>query len=113
MAKIKRKCYPPLMPARSCRVTVKDMEGTEHTVTVTASTLYEAVALGLVSLRGEEWVTDLPGELSTVRVTAVSVPVEHSVKLRDFRQWVERHGGSPRDVSARGRIRKILGLPTP
>jgi len=26
------------------------MEGVEHTVTVTAATLYEAVALGLVSL---------------------------------------------------------------
>lgn len=102
------------MPARSCRVTIKDIEGIEHTVAVTASTLYEAIALGMVSLRGEEWIEELPtGAMTTVRVTAVSVPVEHSVKLRDFNQWVERHGGSPREVSARSRIRKILGLPSP
>lgn len=51
--------------------------------------------------------------MNTVRVTTVNVPVEHSVKLRDFNQWVERHGGSPREVTARDRIRKILGLATP
>lgn len=38
------------MPARSCRVSIKDIQGVEHAVTVTASTLYEAIALGMVSL---------------------------------------------------------------
>lgn len=52
---------------------------------LTASTLYEAVALGLVLLRGEAWVAGIAGALNTVRVTAVTVPVEHSVKLKDFR----------------------------
>ena len=37
------------MAARACRVTIKDMEGVDHTVSVTASTLYEAIALGLVA----------------------------------------------------------------
>jgi hypothetical protein len=32
------------MPVRSCRVTIKDMDGVKHTVEVTAETLYEAVA---------------------------------------------------------------------
>lgn len=91
-------------------MTIKDMEGVDHTVSVTASTLYEAIALGLVALRGEEWVAGIAGGLNAVRVTAVTVPVEHSVKLKDFNQWVEREGGSPREVSDRSRIRKILGL---
>jgi hypothetical protein len=33
------------MPVRSCHVTIRDMEGMEHTVHVTAATLCEAVAL--------------------------------------------------------------------
>jgi hypothetical protein len=33
------------MELKSCRVTVRDMEGVAHTVEVTASTLYEAVLL--------------------------------------------------------------------
>lgn len=98
------------MPARSCRVTIKDMDGTDHTVSVTASSLYEAVALGLASLRGEEWVAGIAAGMNTVRVTAVTVPVEHSVRLKNFQQWIERHGGTPREVADRSRIRKILGL---
>lgn len=86
------------------------MEGIEHTVSVTASTLYEAVALGLVSIRGEEWVAGIAGGLNAVRVAAVSVPIEHTVRLKDFHDWAERHGGSPREVGARLRVREILGL---
>jgi hypothetical protein len=44
------------MAARSCRVTISDLEGVTHTVEVTASSLYEAIALGLVALRGNNWV---------------------------------------------------------
>lgn len=99
------------MAVRTCRVTVTDLEGVSHTVEVTASTLYEAVALGLAAVRGDEWVAGLPEGLAPVRVAVTSIPVEHSVKIRDFTRWVERRGGSPRDVADRDRIRSILGLP--
>jgi hypothetical protein len=39
----------PAKAVRSCRVTITDLEGISHTVEVTAETLYEAVALGLVA----------------------------------------------------------------
>lgn len=39
------------MAVRSCRVSVADLEGVIHTVEVTASTLYEAVALGMAAVR--------------------------------------------------------------
>jgi len=41
----------PAMAACSCRVTITDLEGVSHTVEVTATTLYEAIALGFVALR--------------------------------------------------------------
>jgi hypothetical protein len=59
---------PLLMAVKSCRVTVTDMEGISHTVQVTAATLFEAVALGLVAVRGHEWVAGIPEGLNTVRV---------------------------------------------
>ena len=46
--------FPFAMAARSCRVTITDMEGVAHTVEVTASSLYEAVALGLTAIRGNK-----------------------------------------------------------
>ncbi|HEV2383490.1 MAG TPA: hypothetical protein VGS41_18440 [Chthonomonadales bacterium] len=75
---------------------------------VTASTLYEAVALGLASLRDHVWVSDIPEGLAPVRVTVTSIPVEHCVKMGDFTRWVERKGGSPREVTDRDRVRAIL-----
>lgn len=42
------------MQVRSCRVTIRDIEGIAHTVEVTASTLYEAVAQALAALRGHD-----------------------------------------------------------
>jgi hypothetical protein len=39
------------MAARTCRVTITDLESVSHTVEVTATTLYEAIALRLAALR--------------------------------------------------------------
>src|SRR6202171_6154164 len=100
------------MAVRSCCVTIQDMDGVSHTVEVTAATLYEAVALGLATIRGNEWVTGIAEGLNRVRVRVTNVPVEHEVKLGDFTKWLERKGGSPKDTSDRSRIREILQLPS-
>ena len=98
------------MVVRSCRVTLKDMGGATHTVEVTAETLYEAVALGLAAIRGNEWVTGIDQGLNAVQVCASDVPVVHSVQLKDFTAWLGRSAGSPKDLSKRKRIKDILGM---
>jgi hypothetical protein len=95
---------------RSCRVTIKDMEDVSHTVEVTAESLYEAVALGLRAIRGREWVEGLC-ERFKVGVSVSEIPVRHSVEMTEFNAWLERDGGTPRDLVQRKRARKILGLP--
>lgn len=99
------------MPVRSCRVTIRDLDGVSHTVEVTASTLYEAVAQGLAAVRGNEWVAGIAQGFNVVKVSVADVRVEHEVKLVNFTKWLERTGGSPREVSDRHRIRSILGMP--
>jgi len=101
------------MLVRSCHVTIRDVEGVDHVTQVTASTLYEAVALGLASLRGEEWVSAISEGLNAVRVSVTNVPVEHCVKIQDFNTWLRRDGGTPRERADRSRIREILGIGTP
>jgi len=98
------------MGMRQCRVTVNDMEGVRHSVEVTASTLYEAVAMGLAAIRGEEWAGEIAEGLNGVGVTVILVPVVHTVIMQDFRKWLDRKGGAPREISQRERIRQILGL---
>ena len=98
------------MPVRSCKVTIKDLDGVAHTVDVTASTLYEAIALGMAAVRGEEWANGIALGLNSVRVRVTNIPVEHEVPLKDFTKWLDKTGGSPREVSDRHRIRTILGM---
>jgi len=71
------------MAARSCRVTISELEGVAHTVEVTATSLYEAIALGLVALRGNNWVMGIPDRFAPVRVRVSNVPVVHEVKMKD------------------------------
>ena len=99
------------MSARSCRVTITDLEGIAHAVEVTAGTLYEAVALGLAAIRGNEWVMGVAEGMNVVRVRVTQIPVEHEVKLADFTKWLERRGRSPKEVFDRNRIRDILHMP--
>ena len=96
------------MSVKTCRVMGSDMDGNEHTVEVSASTLYEAVALGLNSIRSSEWSGEIPEGLNTVRVLVRDVPVEHNVRVGTFKSWLSRDGGSPSEIMARKRIQEIL-----
>jgi hypothetical protein len=87
------------------------MDGVAHTVEVTAATLYEAVAQGLAAIRRNDWVAGIAQGVNVVKVSVADVRVEHEVKLMDFTKWVDRTGGSPREMSDRQRIRAILGMP--
>jgi hypothetical protein len=99
------------MAARSCRVTIRDIEGIEHTAEVTAESLYEAVALGLRAIRQSSWAENI-GQNFTIRVLARDTPVEHTLEFREFHKWLEQPGRSPREITARSRVRKILGVST-
>jgi hypothetical protein len=85
------------------------MDRVAHTVEVTATTLYEAVAQGLAALRGNEWVASIAQGNNVVKVSIADVRVEHEVRLMDFTKWVDKTGGSPREVSDGHRIRATYG----
>jgi hypothetical protein len=98
------------VPARSCRVTITDSQGIAHTVEVTASSLFEAVAMGVKTFRSNQWVPGIPDGFALVKVRVTDIPIDHEVKMKDFLAWVERRGNSPRDVIDRKKIRAILNL---
>jgi|ERR1700683_1619080 len=99
------------MEVKSCQVTISDMEGIAHTVEVTAATLYEAVAMGLRQLEGNEWVEGIAKGLNTIRVSVRNVQVEHTVTMGEFTKWLERRGGTPAEITRKRKGREILGLP--
>lgn len=87
------------------------MEGVEHIVQVRADSLYEAVAKGLVAVREDNWVSEIPSGINEVKVAASQPPVEHSVQVQKFNAWLRQQGRSPADMIARKKVRKILGIP--
>jgi hypothetical protein len=48
--------------------------------------------------------------MNVVNVSVANVRVDHEVKMGDFERWLEKPGGSPREVVERQRIRAILGM---
>jgi len=94
------------MALKTCRVTIKDIEGIDHTADVTAETLYEAVARGIVALKANSWTAELC--TGRAQVTVHDTPVEHSVLLREFHSWVSRINTIPKEMTHRKKIREIL-----
>ena len=60
------------------RVTLIDLEGVRHTVEVTASMLYEAVALGIMAIREQEGAGKTAEGLNKVDVSVTNI-CEHKV----------------------------------
>jgi hypothetical protein len=87
------------MALRSCLVSCRDLAGTEHAVEVTAESLYEAVAQALGILRGDIWVEEIGEGLTELKVRVKQPTVEHLVRMKDFRRWLESQGRTPAECT--------------
>jgi hypothetical protein len=94
---------------RTCTVAVKDIQDVEHSVEVTAETLYEAIATALAALQRDKWVGEIGQGLTTVSVLVQQPPVKHEVKMKDFLSWLGRQGRSPAEVMLKQKLEKTLG----
>ena len=97
------------MVLRTCTVAVTDIRDVEHSIEVTAETLYEAIATAVAALRQDNWVGEIGEGFSTVTVFVHQPPVKHQVKMKDFVSWLGRQGRSPAEVMLKQKLEKILG----
>jgi hypothetical protein len=93
---------------RTCKLTYRDLDGIEHTVEVTADSLYEAIAHGLRAFRETDWAADIGRGQTTVTVVVKQPEVEHTVRIRDFESWLESTARSPAEISLKTRLRQLL-----
>jgi len=94
---------------RTCTVAVKDVQDIEHSIEVTAETLYEAIAAALAALQKDAWVGEIGQGFTTVTVLVQQPPIRHQVKMQDFVSWLRRQGRSPAEVVLKQKLEKILG----
>ncbi len=101
------------MALRTCRISWLDLKGVEHTVEVTAASLYEAVAQGLRAFREAEWANDIGHGQTTITVMVKQPEIEHKVHIRDFEAWLESAGRTPAEMSLKSRLRRLFGKEQP
>src|ERR1017187_5347351 len=58
----------------------------------TAEPLYEAVAQALGILHGDIWVEEIGEGVTELKVRFRRPAVEHRVRMKDFRRWLESQG---------------------
>ena len=85
------------MVLKTCKVSCFDLKKVKHTVEVSASSIYEAVAQALRIFRDNEWVEDIGRGQTRVTVKVKHPEIEHTVRVQDFGRWLE----SPRDHQLR------------
>ena len=95
------------MAPKVCTVRFEDAEGTVHSVTVSASSLYEAVGLAVQAFTAQPWTPPIPAAAPlTVEVRHPSV--EHRVTMQRVRQWAAATAISPADRLHRQRVGALL-----
>jgi hypothetical protein len=94
---------------RTCTVTIRDIRDVEHSIQVTAETLYEAIAAALAAMQQDNWVAEIGQGFTPVTVLVQQPPVKHEVKMKDFLTWLGRQGRSPAEVVLKQKLEKLLG----
>jgi hypothetical protein len=91
---------------KTCIVSYQDHEKIRHSVEVTAETLYEAAALGLKALN----VPIRNSGALAIDVKVKSPETTHTVLGSSLKEWLARQGRSPKEITLKNRLRKLLGI---
>jgi hypothetical protein len=81
----------------------------EHSIEVTADSLYEAVAHGLRAFRENDWVDEVGRGRTMISVVVRHPELQHKVRVQDFERWLESQGRTPAEMSLKARLRDLLG----
>jgi hypothetical protein len=91
--------------ARQCTVSFIDASGINHSVKVSAESLYEAVALAVRIFRQHDCA---PGSASRIEVEVLSPSVKHTLTLSKLHEWLNGGGNSPNQILLKKRLRALV-----
>jgi hypothetical protein len=84
------------MPLRSCRVSLRDVEGITHSVDVQAESLFEAAAAAIGTFRQQGWAAEALTPRATLRIEVTLPTVVHDVPLAAVERWLRSPSVSPK-----------------
>jgi hypothetical protein len=86
-------------------VSIRDLDGITHSVTVTGATLFEAAAAAIALFRQEQWAGAALTKNAVLRIEVQLPSIVHDVPLKAVERWVNGPSVSPRDEAAKRPIR--------
>jgi hypothetical protein len=92
---------------QQCKVSFSDPEGLEHSVEVSAESLYEAAARAIAEFRKAELMEYPPGPAVTLKVEVRPPATTHVVPYSRVRSWLDRVG-APKEQATKYDLRKLL-----
>jgi len=94
--------------SQNCRVSFEDGAGITHTVSVAASSLYEAAALALAEFKRSGFALGEVGSATRLRVLVESPTISHELSVSKLQAWLDSGGKSPREQAVKVTLRQLL-----
>ena len=91
-----------------CRVSFTDGAEMTHTVTVSASSLYEAAALGIVEFKRSGFAFTSIGPATRLKISVDPPAATHELSVAKLHAWLNTNGKTPREQAAKVTLRQIL-----
>lgn len=85
-----------------------DSAGMTHTVTVSASSLYEAAALGIAEFKRSGFAFASIGAATRLTVSIVPPATKHELTVAKVQAWLETNGRTPREQAQKVTLRQLL-----
>ena len=100
--------YTGIVSYRSCMVSFTDAEGITHSVSVTASSLFEAAAIGLAEFGRCGFAEVGLGPATKLTVQVRQPEMSHTVTLARLRSWLDGVGKSPGEHATKAKLRGMI-----
>jgi hypothetical protein len=99
--------YHETVPS-SCKVSFEDGAGVTHTVSVAASSLYEAAGLAIAEFKRCGFALAVVGPGTRLKI-AVELPATvHELTVSRLQVWLESSAKTPREQAVKVRLRQLL-----
>ena len=100
--------YTGIVPYRSCVVSFTDAEGIEHSVRVSAASLYEAAVLAMAEFRRHGFADTTFGPATKLAVKVQQPEMSHTVSVSRLHSWLDGVGKSPGEHALKSRLRQLV-----
>lgn len=92
----------------TCRVSFDDGAGITHTVSVSASSLFEAAALAVAEFKRSGFAFAAVGPGTRLKVAVEPPASTHELSVGNLQRWLESNGKTPREQALKVTLRQLL-----